>query len=746
MARGGQDRLLRTLYPESVVVVGASRDPTKRGHQVIRALQRRGYQGTIHAVNPRGEEVLGIPAQASVDQVPDAADLAVICTPGPTVPDLVEACGRRGVAGAVVLAAGFRELGEAGLALEERLRAAARETGIRVIGPNTSGVMNLGIGMDLIGIPGARPGRLALLAQSGNALLDLVTDASTRPGEGFSMALGVGNEADVGFHEYLDLVGRDPEIGAVLVHAESFRDGAAFFGAARTLSPEKPIVVLKGGRTRAGDRAALSHTGAVATDHVVVRSAFRQAGIVEVIRSDDLLPVGRTLESQPPARTGDGMVILADGGGHGTLAADTLEELGVPLATIPDRTRARLRELLGPNAALGNPVDMAGAADRDPSIFPRTLEILLEEPGVSGVVMVSLFGGYAIRFAEELEESETRAAEEMAALARSAGKPLVIHSIFADSGSRPINGLQETRVPVFRSVEVACRATAAVWERGRMLRRLEAGEGTGMRMQCGGSGEGGDPAGRTDDSFRPPLVVLERAREEGRNLLLETETRDLLGEYGVPLVPGLLCGSEREVLEAFRELGGPVAVKAVSGAVTHKSEAGGVALGLRSPEEAARARRRVLASVEAYARNRGWEPDLRGVLVSPMLPTPDVELLAGARRDRSFGPVLTLGAGGVAVEVHRDVAVRMLPVDPEEVQEMISQLRIAPLIRGHRGRPGVHTRALTALLQGLARCLLENPEISELEMNPVFAGPDGVMAVDARAVLGASAGVMTGPT
>jgi acetate---CoA ligase (ADP-forming) len=746
MATNGRVRLRRILYPESVVVVGASRDPTKRGHQVVRALQRRGYEGRVQAVNPRGEEVLGIRACASVEEVPEAADLAVICTPAPTVPDLVAACGRRGVAGAVVLAAGFRELGEDGLALEERLRVSARETGIRVIGPNTSGLMNLGIGLDLIGIPGARPGRLALLAQSGNALLDLVTDASERPGEAFSLALGVGNEVDVGFHEYLAVVGRDPDVGAILVHAESFRDGASFLAAARRVTPHIPIVVLKGGRTRAGDQAAYSHTGAVATDHVVVRSALRQAGIVEVLRSDDLLPVGRTLESQPPACTGEGMVILADGGGHGTLAADTLEELGVSLAPIPERARARLRELLGGNAALGNPVDLAGAADRDPSIFAGALEILLGEPGISGVIVVSLFGGYAIRFAEELEEGEAAAAGDMAALARSADKPLVIHSIYGDSGSRPVEVLRTARVPVFRSVEVACRAAAALWERGRMLRRLEA---EGDHPDIGGPlpvrHSSGEPAPANGPAAPPPAPhpILEGVRDEGRIVLLESEVRELLTIYLVPLVPGVLCGSGAEVGDAFRRFGPPVVVKAVSATVTHKSEAGGVALGLNSAEEAVEGRRRVLASVESYARNRGWEPDLRGVLVSPMLPAPEVELLAGVRRDRSFGPVLTLGAGGVEVEVHRDVAVRVLPVHDGEVDEMISQLRIAPLIRGHRGRPGVDVPALAGLLRGLARCILENPEIAELEMNPVFAGPDGVMGVDARAVLDAPAGIMT---
>jgi acetate---CoA ligase (ADP-forming) len=729
------ERIHRAFHPRGIAVIGASRDPTKRGHQVVRALVGRGYQGHIVPVNPAGGEVMGLPSAPSVEAAEGPLDLAVICTPAATVPDVLRACGRRGIAGAVVLAAGFGELGEEGATLEEELRQAVRESGVRVMGPNTSGIVNLPLGLDLIGVPGARPGRLALLAQSGNMSLTLLNDAVDRPGEGFSVVIGVGNEADIAFHEYLELLAADPGIGAILIHAESFRQGAAFLESARRVSRTTPVVVLKGGRTRSGDQAARSHTGAVATDHAVVRAGFRKAGIIEVTRSDDLLPVGRTLATQPPARieaseAGTGLVILADGGGQGTLAADTLEELGVPLAALAEATRAELRTLLGPNAALGNPVDFAGAADRDPGVFAQALDLLLRDRAVAGVLVVSLFGGYAIRFAAELEEAEREAAEALAEHARRAGKPLVIHSIYGERDSRAIQVLHREGIPLFRSVETACRAAAAVWERGRLLLRAESGGGDpGLEPRFEPGREPGAEPG-----VRPADLVQEAVRS-GRSALLETEARTLLASFGVPVVPARFCVSEQEALEALEAFGAPVVVKAISDTVLHKTDAGGVALRLGTPEEVRAAFRSVSLGVEDYARQRGMEPGLRGVLVSPMLPAPDAELLVGVRRSSSFGTVLSLGAGGVAVEVHRDVAVRLLPLGEGEFPEMLDELRIAPLLRGHRGRPGVDLAGLERLVRGLARCAEAHPEITEIEVNPVFATPLGVVAVDARAYL-----------
>lgn len=736
------DALHRALHPRSIAVIGASTDPTKRGHQVVRALLARGFPGRVYPVNPRAETILGLPVHPTVESIPEVPDLAVISTPADGVPEVVASCGRRGVPAAVVLSAGFKELGTAGLELEERLAEAARAHGIRVIGPNTSGIMSLGAGVDLIGIGEARKGRLALVVQSGNQLLDLVKEAAARPGEGLSTVIGLGNQTDVRLHELLAPLARDPDVGAILIHAESFLDGASFLEAARQAARSKPLVVLKGGRTKSGSRAARSHTGAVATDDVVVRSALRQAGVVEVRRTDDLLAVGRTLESQPAARSGSGLAVLADGGGHGTLAADALEEFGVPLAELSDATRARLRTLLGPNAATDNPVDLAGASDRDPVVFGRALRTLVQDPEVAGVLLVGLFGGYAIRFASELEPAETATAHELVDIARSAGKPLVAHSIYEDSGSRPILALRDGRVPVFRSLDTACRAVAATWERGQLLTLMErsaakeraAAQPARPDSNVDGARKSGPPTGSG------PATVSRPRAEEPRlptGVVTEPEVRALLESYGVPFVPARHCLTAADVADAVRAFGRPVVLKAISGTVTHKTDAGGVALDVGTEAEAMRAFREIIASVTRYAEARGLEPDLRGVLVSPQLPSPAVELLVGAHRDESFGPVLTLGAGGVAVEIHRDVAIRVLPVDADEVDAMLSELRIRPLIDGYRGRKGTDRSALMLAITGLARCFLDRPEIEELEINPLFAGPEGVHAVDARATLSA---------
>lgn len=714
--------LHRALHPRSIAVIGASADPTKRGHQVVRALLARGFSGRVYPVNPKAETILGLPVHPDIDSIPEVPDLAVISMPAERVPDIVAGCGRRGVPVAVVLSAGFKELGAAGLDLEERLAEAARATGIRVIGPNTSGVMSLGAGVDLIGIGEAREGRLALLAQSGNQLLDLVKEAGARPGEGISTVVGLGNQTDVRLHEFLAPLARDPGVGAILIHAESFLDGGAFLDAARQATRIKPVVLLKGGRTKSGSQAARSHTGAVATDDLVVRSALRQAGVVEVRRTDDLLAVGRTLESQPVAGRGSGLAVLSDGGGHGTLAADALEELGTPMAKLSDATRARLRTLLGPNAATDNPVDLAGASDRDPVVFSKTLRALLEDAEVAGVLMVGLFGGYAIRFAPELEPAESTTARDLADVARSAGKPLVVHSIYEDSGSRPIQTLRDGRVPVFRSLDTACRAAAATWERGRLLEIME-------RRQAR---EAADV-----EAVRATSSSHTGGARRSTGVATEPEVRALLESYGVPFVPARHCLTEADVALAVRDFGRPVVLKAVSGTVTHKTDAGGVALDVVTEEDAVRAFHEITASVTRYAEARGHPADLRGALVSPHLPPPAVELLVGARRDETFGPVLTLGAGGVAVEIHRDVSVRVLPVDAEEIDAMLSELRIRPLVEGYRGRKGADRSALMRAVTGLAACFLDHPEIEELEINPLFAGTDGVYAVDARATLSA---------
>lgn len=697
-----RDPLDAVFRPRSVAILGASADPAKRGYQAVRALIDSGFAGRIHPVNPRGGELHGLPVARSVAEIEEVPDLALICTPAARVPGLLEQCAAKGIPAAVVLALGFGEAGGAGAELEQQLRAIITRTGIRVVGPNTSGILNLTIGLNLIGARGTRPGGLALLVQSGNIALSLLNQAATPEHEGVSICAGAGNEIDLRFSDYLKYLDADPATKVILMYVEGFRSGRAFFDAARDPSRSKPIVVLKGGRSNSGSAAARSHTGVVAGEYTVVRAALRQAGVLEVRRTDELFPVAETLAWQPAA-TG-GIAVLSDGGGHATLCADVLTELAAPLARLGPGTETRLRALLGPNAQVTNPVDLAGAPDAAPRVFAHALRALLDDDAVGGVLVVGLFGGYALRFAAELAVEEAETAQELARIAATARKPLVVHSLYAGAESEPLRILRAARVPVQDSVEIACRCIAASAEWAHWRKRSAAPVN---RMLTG----------------KPECFVT--AREQGRTVLLEPEARGLVVEYGVQLVPARFCRTEAEVEAAMAAHPGNTVFKVVAPSLPHKTDAGGVALRIKSAAQAADTFRRMMSLAR----------DAEGVLVAPMLPPPQVELLVGARRDAQFGPIVSLGSGGTTVELRRDVAVRLLPIDRAEVCAMLSETVAGRLLAGVRGQTTANRDALIELVRAVSDCLMANPELAELELNPVFVDAQDAMAVDVRAFL-----------
>ncbi len=536
-------KLARIFDPRSVAVIGASRNPVKRGHQILRALDESRYEGRVYPVHPAGGRLLGRDVYKSVDALPEATDLAVICTPGSTAPDLVRACGRRGVAGAVVLAVGFGEAGAEGVRLQARLRDVARESGVRVIGPNTSGLLNLPKGVNLIGARGVRPGGIALLVQSGNIALDLMTQVTRRSSLGVSICCGLGNEVDMGFGEVLAFLGHHDETRAIVLHIEGCRDLRSLLVAAASVTPHKPVVAIKSGRTAAGAHVALSHTGTIAGPYDRLRAGFAQAGIVEVRRTDELLAVAAGLGWQPSAPPGTGVAILSDGGGQSTLAVDALHEMGVPLAALATETSVKLRECLGPAAAVHTPVDVAGAADSDPAVFARALTLLAADPSVGVILLVGLFGGYAIRFSETLATSEARTARSMAAEMRAAGKGLVVHSQYAAHSSDALSALRDAHVPVIESLEVACRVAAELCRRGHG-RAGRAGEVPDRRqawhreMEGAGSRAGGGASRRaraggiSPGDRRGPRGTAYRAHRSGSTAAVARRGRRVRADRG----------------------------------------------------------------------------------------------------------------------------------------------------------------------------------------------------------------------
>ncbi|MCY3677799.1 MAG: acetate--CoA ligase family protein [Gemmatimonadetes bacterium] len=729
--------LARIFEPRSIVVVGASTDPGKRGHQILRALGESGYAGQVHAVNPAGGTLLGHALLRSLEELPEGVDLAVLCTPAATAPGLVRACGERGVGGAVVLAVGFGESGPEGARLEAELAAAGRDSGVRVIGPNTSGLLNLPRGVNLIGARGVRPGGIALLVQSGNIALGLMNEITRRSALGISICCGLGNEVDVGFGEVLEFLGGHEGTTGVIAHVEGCKDGRALLSAARAVTPHKPVVVVKSGRTARGAEAAVSHTGAVAGPYDRLRAGLAQAGVVEAVRTDELSHIAETLVSQVSGPGGGRIAILSDGGGQNTLAVDFLGELGAPLAELGEATMSVLRTHLGPAAAVRNPVDVAGAADSDPGAFPRALKALAADPAVGVVLVVGLFGGYGIRFSEQFVGIETAAADDMAATMRHAGKGLVVQSLYTAMDSKPLDALRQAGVPVIESLEVACRAVAELQRRGN--RRAHRGDGRArhdFRRDSADPFADSSPAAAQSLSIAPARhQSIIAARSDGRTTLTELEARAILGDSGLAFEPTEVIRSGEEAAEQAVRAPYSVALKLLSKHITHKSDARGVVLDIPTPEEARTAFESIVANARSYARAHGLPREQYAALALPMLPKPIAEFLIGACRDPQLGPVLTVGAGGVWVEVFRDVVHRVLPVTDAEIASMLAELKANALLAGTRGRPAVRTGPIVAAASAVAQSLLHWDDIAEVEVNPLFVYEDRVVPVDARVVL-----------
>jgi len=692
----------RIMNPDTVAIVGASTDETKRGHQAIATLQQGEYDGDIYPVNPHAEEIRGLEVYPTVSAIPRRVDLALIVTPAHIVPSVLEDCADTDLAGAVVVAVGFGEAGEDGEELEDQIVSLAREHGIRLIGPNTSGMINVHEGLNLVGAETVPEGNLALLCQSGNIAISLFTEAATRDGVGFSHYVGVGNEADLKFHEYLSYLNADPETDAIVCYVEGMSDGRAFLQAARNVTPQTPIIVLKGGRSAVGKRSASSHTGSLAGDATVTDAVLEQAGVVSVDRSDELLSIANALSSLPPAERSN-VGILADRGGHATLAADALAERSLSIPRLTDETRERLHAVLPDAASVVNPVDVAGGTDDDQSVFVDCAEAIVVDPNVDALLLTGLFGGYGIRFAAQYTEVEIDAATELAKLASEHDIPVIVQSAYEGFDTEPHAILREEGIPVVESLDVATSSLTALSTYGD---RIDATSESSTFRLC------------ERDGIAPP-------HENGDTQLSEYETKRLLADADFPITPFELATSPADAEALAATLDGAVAMKVVSPDIVHKSDVGGVALNV-APEAAAETYDDILAATQEHT------PDAQidGVLISPMRDA-KVELIVGVVEDEQFGPVVMCGLGGVFVEVFEDVAFRALPLTEADARAMLDDIDAQELLDGARGNLPIDRDAVVDLLIAVSEFIEAHPSVSELDLNPVFANADGVEVIDA---------------
>ena len=707
--------LEHVLNATSVAVIGASRNPTKRGYQALATLLEGRFEGPIYPVNPRETSILGLRCYANITEIEGPCDLALVTTPASTVPAILEDCGAKGVSGAVIVAGGFGELGQEGKLLEAELVSTAQKHGIRIIGPNTSGMINLHSRLDLVGLGHVRAGDIGLLTQSGNMALTLMTEGTVKSQRGFSYYVGVGNEADIKFHEYLEFFRENPGTRAVLMYVEGMRDGRSFLQQAYKTTRLKPVVLLKSGRTATGAKSAGSHTGALAGMSEVARTAFKRAGITVVESSDELFPCAETLASLPPIRQ-NSVAILADGGGHATIAADMLTELGVEIPELQDRTQEKLREILPKAAAVRNPIDVAGGADANPLIFADCARIILQDTHVGGLLIVGLFGGYAIRFSESLKFVEEDAAHRMGHLVRSSRKPIVLHSLYSHAKPHTLDLVRYYNIPVYDSLEIACKGIGVLAERGEYLRSYEAKTNFVLHWR--------------EKAKQRGVKIIAKAREEEREVLLEHEAKELLALHGGQPLPGRLVTTAAEAVEAALDVGLPAALKIVSPQIVHKSEAGGVLLDLKTKTEVRKGFDQILKN----AHNYDPEAQIEGVLVSSMA-RKGLEVIIGTKLDDQFGPIIMFGIGGVMVEVLKDVAFAVLPISRHGARRMVEEIKGVALLNGFRGMPPIDKKALNKLLRTVGELMEAYPEIAEMDLNPVLAYEEGLSVVDMRVLL-----------
>jgi len=695
--------LARLFDPRGVAVVGASATPGKYGTILLQTLIEQGYAGGIHPVSPKGGELLGHAFLRSLDEAPGPIDVALVVRPAPECPAAVREVSERGIPFAIVYAAGFSEQGEEGRRLEAAMVDAAAAGGTRLVGPNGMNVFSAPARLNLSAIVPFPVGGLGFLSASGNLGYALAQEASRRGGVGFSRFISAGNQADIALDEYLDFLRLDPHTQTVLVYLEGFvrRRGRAFLDRLARTAAVKPVLVLRGGRTREGRATARSHTGALASESEVARSALEQAGAVLFDRADEALAMAQAFLDSPLPR-GPRAALVGEGGGHATLIADAAAEAGLRVEPFPDA----LAEALGPHlppfvAILRNPVEFGGRSEYDPRIYEKVLEPIFEWEGCEQVV---LFGGYAL-YDEALAAFLSRRRRET-------GKPILVHDLYADEDRPAFAHLRNHLLPLFASAEVAARAGAALARGGRARARALA------TVQAWESFRG--TAALPDDLGRS----LAAARASG-GALSEEAAASLLSGFGLPVLPSRLARDAEGAVAAAASLGYPVVLKIHSGSIVHKTDVGGVHVDLRNASDVRAAYGAVAGLAPAGRAEVRLTPFLRG----------GVETIVGARRDPEFGEVLLFGAGGVLAEVARDRSLRVLPCAETDLEEMVSETRVAGLLDGARGGLPADRAALVEALRTVARLILAVPEVADVEVNPLRCAPEGVVALDARVLL-----------
>ncbi len=700
--------------PKTLAVIGATDRPGSVGRTLLWNLISNPFGGTVYPVNPKRSNVLGIKAYEDITAIPEAVDLAVIATPALTVPTVIRHCGEAGVKGVIILSAGFKEIGMVGIELEQQILTEARRHRIRIIGPNCLGLMNPLHGLNAtFASTMARPGNVGFISQSG-ALCTAILDWSFRENVGFSAFVSIGSMLDVSWGDLIYHLGDDPHTTSIAIYMESIGDARSFLSAAREVALSKPIIVIKGGRTGAAAKAAASHTGALAGSDEVLDAAFRRCGVLRVDTIEDLFNMTELLAKQPRPK-GKRLTILTNAGGPGVLATDALIKEQGTLAELSPETISQLDEILPSHWSRSNPIDILGDATAER--YAQALKVAAMDDNSDGLLVILTPQAMtdATKIAFQLQET----------VKKLKGKPLLASWMGGDEvaeGEAILNGAGIYTMPY---PDTAAHLFNLMWNYSYNLKGLYE---TPVLAQ-----DGDRHNSRTQGG-----AILERVRDAGRSLLTEYESKQLLTAYGIPTVTTKIATSEDQAVELSEAIGYPVVLKLHSETITHKTDVGGVHLNLNNADAVRDAFNSIKDSVDKLSPSSRLSVSpspFLGVTVQPMVQLHGYELIIGSSIDEQFGPVLLFGTGGELVEVFKDRALALPPLNTTLAQRTIEQTRIYEALKGVRGKKAVDLTALTKLMVRFSQLVVEQPWIKEIDINPLMVSEDRLLALDARVIL-----------
>jgi acetyltransferase len=696
-----QSDLAPFFSPRGVAIIGASSNPNKLSYGIFKNLTSYGFQGQVYPVNPNAGQILGLTCYPDIASVPDPVDLAVIALPAPLVKEVIKDIGQRGIKAAIIISGGFKEVGGEGVSLENEILEIAQHFGMRLIGPNCVGTVDLFTGLNTTFIDGMpQKGGIGFLSQSG-AVLGGVVSLFIDKKVGFSHLVSLGNEADVTETDVIAYLADDPNVNVIAAYVEAIRDGQKFIEVARQVSRKKPIVLLKAGRTDAGARAVSSHTGSIAGSMAAYNAAFSQTGIIEANSLAELFEIAIALDYQP-APQGRRTVLLTNSGGPAALASDALAFNGLALEDLAADTKAALRKQLNPSAQVSNPVDMLGGAA--PEDYGMALKQLLADDQVDSVITILVPTSL-------IDPADI--ANQIVQASRNVTKPVLTCFIGDQVVSEARKVLHDHLIPMYTYPESAARVMSAMYHYQHWRLNEEFDETSPVQVD-----------------YQTAASVLTQNKHQ--SALGEAQTRPLLKAYGISIIQGQVVHSAAEAADVAAMIGKPVVLKIVSPDILHKSDVGGITLNLNTPAEAALAYEAMLSKIKANLP----EAKLEGALVEEMAPKGS-EVIIGMRRDPNFGPLMMFGMGGIYVELFKDVAFRVAPFGRSQARSMISETKAGTLLSGYRGQPKADLEAVVDVILRLSQLALDFPEIREIEINPLSIGLEGqgAVALDGRVIL-----------